>query len=1124
MVLVAEYPHPHAPPSPCISLQWTYRDGRLVNLPASLLARGDVLLLRPGEAALADVEACEGEPPLRLARLELYVPDTGHRGDEKPAQPRLVAALPNRQFRVLTAPYLQSLRLALQLLPLLPLACSLVLVPAAWLAQARLVALAREMRQSRPDDRHHLDVMDEASVHEHVAPRWHHVWPVLRETAAGRCDSLPHTASLLFTLATLTSLCCVDKKGVLSWPNPTAEKVVTMRLKGGAGDEVASDGASVASDGEADPVTSDATLEVLDLTRDNPAEPWAIQFDDPRWRDSLARLKPIGLAVLVNTCSEQTLAEYWRFCRHMVCLAQDDADLVPVPARRCLCQLARQIGFSPRAADAFQLDAQVACYKHLKLDQAKRDKLTRAFSFSKIRFPYPHMSSVILRELYTNSLQLVSQGTADLVLDSCSDFWDGADVIPLSEADRKRILDFYHRHSLTMYCSAFAYRPLTTKVAVELSDRYLELPAESGHIYRSVRSPVPGHGHAIGVELWDKPVHPQYMSTDSLYGSEVNDVDSTEGLIQVQCNQIFTGMVTMQYQALADMVRLIDHLEKACIRFVHFSKENELRSRVFSEKMGLESGWNCHISLLDDGTRRPSEPHEGRAPARRLVSDEGGEPRPGRGLERLRPLSASAPSVINMDVGVPAAGDQVSLHDIRVGETPEPAAGGEESSRTRVQSECVWPLLAPAALSDGAPSASRSPSHASDSSDQSDAVNFDMSNRAKLPKGIAQIRPHLEHVDNVPLQVSLFTDCTPATTRAMLQVMQEYGEVVCVLGSSGNAQNAAVFVQADAALAVRPLHPQLCSQRPPPDAEDAARGVADCRRPLLDGRSSAGGGPVALAERLDSLACSLTLRRDDSVSLTQLVLEARHLVQRLRTAVAFWTCQAVALAGLALLSAALLLPPPLPPGHLLWLAWVQVPLLAAALLAAPVDLRIMEEAQDRCSAQLSWPQVVYVAWCYGLRVLPTVLIGTVFFGLSLRAVCPPAACLYVYPVAELRAVQNALLLLLVLHSCVTSASFVHRRAQLWQRWPCASRAWAVASALSLLLAAAFVLLDCAMAGETPRWPTAAAPHLAVALLAGPLVQLAVNELVKRYEFKYNIRYQKRARLEFDTKLGMNSPF
>ena len=59
----------------------------------------------------------------------------------------------------------------------------------------------------------------------------------------------------------------------------------------------------------------------------------------------------------------------------------------------------------------------------------------------------------------------------------------------------------------------------------------------------------------------------------------------------------------MQYQALVDIVQLIDLLEKACIRFVHFSKENELRSRVFSEKMGLESGWNCHISLKsNDGS------------------------------------------------------------------------------------------------------------------------------------------------------------------------------------------------------------------------------------------------------------------------------------------------------------------------------------------------------------------------------------------------------------------------------------------------------------------------------------------------------------------------------------------
>lgn len=80
-----------------------------------------------------------------------------------------------------------------------------------------------------------------------------------------------------------------------------------------------------------------------------------------------------------------------------------------------------------------------------------------------------------------------------------------------------------------------------------------------------------------------------------------------DGCFEMQCHQVFIGMVTMQYQAQTDVVQLVESLDRACIRFVHFSKENELRSRVFSEKMGLESGWNCHISLLsDDHSNAPS--------------------------------------------------------------------------------------------------------------------------------------------------------------------------------------------------------------------------------------------------------------------------------------------------------------------------------------------------------------------------------------------------------------------------------------------------------------------------------------------------------------------------------------
>ena len=91
----------------------------------------------------------------------------------------------------------------------------------------------------------------------------------------------------------------------------------------------------------------------------------------------------------------------------------------------------------------------------------------------------------------------------------------------------------------------------------------------------------------------------------------------------------------------------------------------------------------------------------------------------------------------------------------------------------------------------------------------SDQLDYDMSNRAQLPRGIENIRPHLETMDNVPLLVSLFTDCTPSSTRQMVEIMQEHGEVVAMLGSSANFHNMRSFLVADASLAVEPLYPQV---------------------------------------------------------------------------------------------------------------------------------------------------------------------------------------------------------------------------------------------------------------------------------------------------------------------------
>lgn len=127
-------------------------------------------------------------------------------------------------------------------------------------------------------------------------------------------------------------------------------------------------------------------------------------------------------------------------------------------------------------------------------------------------------------------------------------------------------------------------------------------------------------------------------------------------------------------------MQLIEQLDKASVRFVHFSKENELRSRVFSEKMGLESGWNCHISLLNDHGGETKEEVEEACKKRTnkstmsLGNKEESNQMSGFNknllpLEHCRPLSISAPSAINVEMAQVKFEDEIFLHSLTDDET-----------------------------------------------------------------------------------------------------------------------------------------------------------------------------------------------------------------------------------------------------------------------------------------------------------------------------------------------------------------------------------------------------------------------------------------------------------------------
>ncbi|XP_043281137.1 transmembrane protein 94 isoform X2 [Venturia canescens] len=1259
------YPHLCSPLSPCLTLQWTYRDNVIVNLPWALLVAGDVIVIKPGQQIPGYCTPYENPEDPILHAKEVYSPSV-HGANEIFSTPQARTPLKNKVYKLQETPYLVNLRMALEqaldrpvtyhnrerhlvmvccieqltypilliivvlvnllrylylteyvgighwseifllqpiavTLPLLP-----IIFPAFWIllncfGMARFKALFKLYQSSKKMQ--FVDPFEDADISGPISPGVVYNWSELTEyffdILFGRENMMSRSASILHVLGSVTALCCIDKKGILSWPNPTAEKVFFLRNSNTVSrtsstvslDKTAeASRPSESSKNEINKMTyvqhdmSHSVAEVLDLTHDH-ALPFRLQFDDHSWRQHLNSLKPLGLAILLNTCNMETQEHYMQFCCHVTCEALYNENLVPVINRRrqsntlddksdyrandtkqssrqvylieesgslgqmcCLCELAKQIGFQDQAQEIFQLEQQLSTFRHVQPEMVRRDiKFARSLSIStKLKFPFPHMVAVVVKEKSGGSLQLLTQGTADIILDSCIEFWDGHDLCPLSPSDRKKVQDFYQRTSLTSYCTAFAYRPLIRSISNKLSNIYLELPADSKHLYMPHRSPTP--------LPWDfrnvldprvKGILGQFHSTDSLLCNDSKDeeINDIESCFELQCNQVFIGMVTMQYQAQTDMVQLIEQLERACIRFVHFSKENELRSRVFSEKMGLESGWNCHISLLSERARSESpvgwwvsqaaamssptpsaQSHQRKQSCMDEASHLLNRVCPRSNLDTSKAMSMSAPSAINTDFSTVKFDDEATeWHNV---EPPHPKSAMSHREHETVRSEDSV-LVQSVDLGSGQ-EAWRSLSCLTDSTEQSAPVNFDLSNRAKLPRGIDKIRPHIELIDNVPLLVSLFTDCNTAVTREMLHIMQDYGEVVCVLGSSANAENMPIFMQADAAIGVEPLYPQVCQKVP-------------VLKPIKEDQ---GPTPVDLSRALNSITCSLSVKREDPIAIYYLVMEARDYMKCLWNCVQFWLCCVVTVSFAQAISGFLLLPPLFSVSQVMWLCCLIIPLLSISMIATPTDSTIMQRATGKNQCVVGGQVALFVFWCYGTKFLPTIITVVMAQCVSLFTLCPIYAkinskCFYVYPDADgdiswggwgekpnvIVAVQHFALTIIVLHFVTISMSFVHREYSIWRKLPFNNWAWFLCAFIVLGIQATFsgILLTNFWNDEGQKIDPLPLHLPLFFLLTLPLV-FAINELIKWQEIKVNVRYQKRARLEFGTKLGMNSPF
>ena len=162
------------------------------------------------------------------------------------------------------------------------------------------------------------------------------LWTSFVNAILGHGKYLSRTENLIHALGSITALCCTDKKGILSWPNTSAEKLFILKTEDTSGPTSVSatvpttvqaptgnasgDGPDVTSVGSGEPpkVTEaagkgqDLVPEILTITHDH-RNPFKVDFDDPTWRQYITSLKPLGLSILLNTCNLSTEVSSWKY-------------------------------------------------------------------------------------------------------------------------------------------------------------------------------------------------------------------------------------------------------------------------------------------------------------------------------------------------------------------------------------------------------------------------------------------------------------------------------------------------------------------------------------------------------------------------------------------------------------------------------------------------------------------------------------------------------------------------------------------------------------------------------------------------------------------------------------------
>lgn len=364
----------------------------------------------------------------------------------------------------------------------------------------------------------------------------------------------------------------------------------------------------------------------------------------------------------------------------------------------------------------------------------------------------------------------------------------------------------------------------------------------------------------------------------------------------------------------------------------------------------------------------------------------------------------------------------------------------------------------------------------------------------------------------------MFAECTPNATKELIEIFQENGEVVCCIGSALNFKNISSFAIADISISVAPLH---------------------TKQQTKSKNSILKQSPLTYGAEFASIPCSLFMNSDSSLYiLTQIIRESREIQISLINAFFLLIGSLLTLCVMYLLSAVLILPPIYQAYHVFWLSWIFLPIISATLLSTPHDSLTMTLMPAKNQNHIKNKKKYYLFFFFRfiLIILMLVFAFIVILDEMLLEENEEFLINKYYDVYRksyldwdkkaidiLKYAQAIVILLFTYYIVCVSSTFISRIESIFKFSPFHNHKWCLISLgmLILQIIITLIFLDTFEGFENSlkkiSW------YNIVLFLVWPIIFIPVQEIVKQVDKKEYMRFQKRTKLEFNTKLGMHSP-